>query len=225
MKTDSIVASYGEFQVSFTAEGWFNATTASEKYGKRPVDWLSLETTQDYLAALSSYLKCEKSSLLKTRRGNNGGTWLHPKLAVAFSRWLDADFGVWCDMQIDGIIRGQTDWKRVRHEASATFKVMNSILQQVRAESGKDTVSYHYSNEVLLINWVLKSERSSIDRQALDYAQLDLLAKLEERNAVLIGRDVAYPVRKEMLKQFVLDWRIAKEMPKIKEELRSCALS
>lgn len=36
---------------------------------------------------------------------NGGGTWFHPKLAVFFARWLSVDFGVWCDLQIDTIIR------------------------------------------------------------------------------------------------------------------------
>ncbi|MEF6041736.1 KilA-N domain-containing protein, partial [Escherichia coli] len=35
-----------------------------------------------------------------------GGTWLHPKLAVRFARWLSVDFEIWCDEQIDAIIQG-----------------------------------------------------------------------------------------------------------------------
>jgi len=52
----------------------------------------------------------KKTALVKTRTGapdTGGGTWLHPKLAVAFARWLDVHFGVWCDEQIDTILRGQ----------------------------------------------------------------------------------------------------------------------
>lgn len=40
-----------------------------------------------------------------TRKSGIGqGTWLHPKLAVSFSQWLDTDFAVWCDEQIDAIL-------------------------------------------------------------------------------------------------------------------------
>lgn len=31
---------------------------------------------------------------------------MHPKLAVRFARWLDIDFEIWCDEQIDVLIRG-----------------------------------------------------------------------------------------------------------------------
>lgn len=47
---------------------------------------------------------------IRTQRGpveNGGGTWMHPKLAVPFARWLDATFAVWCDGKIAQIIRGQ----------------------------------------------------------------------------------------------------------------------
>ena len=36
--------------------------------------------------------------------GNNSGTWLHPKLAIDFARWLSPEFAVWCDAQIEQIL-------------------------------------------------------------------------------------------------------------------------
>lgn len=33
-------------------------------------------------------------------KGRNGVTYLHPKLAVFFARWLDVRFAVWCDLMI-----------------------------------------------------------------------------------------------------------------------------
>lgn len=50
----------------------------------------------------------KQTGLVKVKNGsseNGGGTWLHPKLAVAFARWLNVHFGVWCDLQIDNLIR------------------------------------------------------------------------------------------------------------------------
>lgn len=61
----------------------FLKLTQAAHYGKRPVDWLALESTQEYVATLCELSNCEKSSLLKTKAGrHNGGTWFHPKLAV-----------------------------------------------------------------------------------------------------------------------------------------------
>jgi len=94
---------YNEALYSFTADGWFNATEAAARFGKKPNEWLRLPATVSYLAAFRR--KYGKIPYLKTRRGINGGTWLHPKLAVRFAQWLDDDFAVWCDGQIDTIIR------------------------------------------------------------------------------------------------------------------------
>ena len=88
---------------SFSADGWFNATEAADRFGKLPNEWLRLPGTISYLEAFKR--KYGNIPHLKTRRGAGGGTWLHPKLAVRFAQWLNDDFAVWCDEQIDAIIR------------------------------------------------------------------------------------------------------------------------
>lgn len=101
-----IVAEYQGESYSFRSDGWFNATEAAKRYGKRPVDWLNLDETKEYLAALQECISnCEPKSLLETKRGRrNSGTWMHPKLAVPFARWLNVRFAVWADAKIDAII-------------------------------------------------------------------------------------------------------------------------
>lgn len=96
---------YGGQPVSFTEAGWFNATVAAAKFGKVPNEWLRLPATRNYLEALER--KYGKFPHFETRRGAHGGTWLHPRLAVVFARWLDDDFAVWCDECISEIMRSQ----------------------------------------------------------------------------------------------------------------------
>lgn len=98
--------------VDFSAEGWINATKVAKRFGRRPNDWLALGTTVEYMAALNRHFfsdtgKSGNENLVRTQRGGaHQGTWLHPKMAVAFARWLDVDFQVWCDAQIDALLRG-----------------------------------------------------------------------------------------------------------------------
>lgn len=101
-----ITAEYDGQAFLFRADGWFNATLVAKKYNKRPVDWLNLGETREYLAALKELdSNCEPESLLETRRGrHNSGTWMHPKLAVPFARWINIRFSVWCDDQIGRIL-------------------------------------------------------------------------------------------------------------------------
>lgn len=205
-----ITKQYKETAITFSGEGWFNATEAAAKFGKRPVDWLALESTKEYLGALCESTEVRKSHFVKTVKGGDiskQGTWLHPKLGVVFARWLDVRFAVWCDEQIDAIVRGTFDIKRVRHEAASSYKTMTAILQEVRSSVGKDTPPHVYSNEARLINWVLSGEFKSIDRDLLSFQDLDLLAKLEVRDAVLLGRGYTYEQRKSALRAYADDCR------------------
>ncbi|MBX8528566.1 KilA-N domain-containing protein [Pseudomonas cichorii] len=98
--------------VRFNSEGWINATDAAKSFGKRVDHWLANSETQQYLEALSEALNTRNSGdLIRSQRGRAGGTWLHPKLAVAFARWLNVKFSVWADLHIDALLRGELDEK------------------------------------------------------------------------------------------------------------------
>ncbi|AQS50552.1 hypothetical protein PAEH1_01490 [Paenalcaligenes hominis] len=102
---------------SFNLDGWFNATEAASKYGKSPTEWTRLPETKKYLEGLiRRYGKIPYVKTSKARLDRGGGTWLHPKLAVRFAQWLDIDFAIWCDEQIDEIIRSG-----IRAEGNTNF--------------------------------------------------------------------------------------------------------
>lgn len=93
--------------VRFNTDGWINATEVAKRFGKKPAEWIRLPDTTKYMDALARHLNVGESHLLtSTTKGRSGGTWLHPRLAVSFARWLDVDFAVWCDTQIDALLRG-----------------------------------------------------------------------------------------------------------------------
>jgi len=195
-------------EIQFREDGWFNATEAAAKFGKAPNDWLRLPDAKAYTEALES--RYGKISYVKTSRARSdrgGGTWMHPKLGVTFARWLDVNFSIWCDEQIDLILRGNVDHKRLRHVAASSFKVMQDILKVTRSEDGRDTKQYHYSNEARLINYALSGKFGAIDRDSLTSKELLVLARLEERNSVLIARGVEYASRKTILEQYALDMK------------------
>ncbi|MBE0470606.1 MAG: KilA-N domain-containing protein [Methyloprofundus sp.] len=183
--------------MQFNDAGWFNATAAADRFGKRIDHWLANAETKEYIEKLNTR---NVGDLIKTKRGKTGGTWLHPKLAIVFARWLSVDFAIWCDEQIDEIIHGtpeRTDWKRVRHAAASSYKVMSAMLDMKRQLDGKETKPFHYANEAKLVNWVLTGEFKPVDRDSLTDHDLDLLAKLEELNSLLIGQGVDRDTRKD----------------------------
>lgn len=200
---------YCSNQISVSREAWFNATEIAAMFGKRPIDWLRLPETERYIEALMKREavkvgnpKVRKSHFAKTRRGgclSYRGTWLHPKLAVAFARWCDIDFAVWCDEQITAMLMEQPKWKSERKEASVGYKVMSEILQIRRKAEGKETKSYHYSNEARLINAALTGKFKPLNREVLSMEQVKMLAALEVKNTVLIAQGKSYNERKANL--------------------------
>lgn len=133
---------YQDKKVSFDFDGWINATEIALKEGRRIDRWLSTKETQDYIKALSKHLNTTESGyFIKTYRGRNGGTWLHPKLAVAFARWISADFAVWCDLKIDALVRGDL---QVKENYSSARQALLQAKQQA-SKSGADLASWRWS--------------------------------------------------------------------------------
>ena len=196
--------------IIFNDAGWINATDLAAKHGKRVDRWLANQETKDYIAALCEMTDTRKVGYVKTSKATvaaGGGTWFHPKLAVAFARWLDPRFAIWCDAQIDSLIRGKDDWRKSRHIAASSSKLLAEMLQDVRKVAGKATQSHHYANEHRLINYLLSGEYKGLDREVLTTYQLDFLAHFEVRNAVMLGMGLSYEQRKGALQVEALAWR------------------
>lgn len=205
------ILDYNGGGITANHEAWFNATEIAAMFGKQVYEWLRLPETERYIAALcereeekqansnTGKSRITKSRFIRSKRGNNGGTWLHPSLAVIFARWCDINFSIWCDEQIANIMSGGKAWQAERKESKIAFQVMAEVLQAKREAEGKTTASHHYSNEALLCNEALSGRRKAIDRNSLDKEQLSMLVRLEARNAVLIASNRPYQERKAVL--------------------------
>ena len=101
----------------FREDGYINMTKTAKEFGKRIDDFLVNKATTEYMEALANTGNVR--DLLKTKRGHNGGTWGHPKLAVFFARWLDVKFAVFCDMVIDDILNKKAELVITKPEESA----------------------------------------------------------------------------------------------------------
>lgn len=108
------VLNFGNTPVSFRQDGFLNATAIASHFGKLPKDYLKSEQTQQYISALAENLSVRRKILTEAnqivivkRGGSEQGTWLHPKLAIHFARWLNPKFAVWCDEQIEILLNGK----------------------------------------------------------------------------------------------------------------------
>lgn len=143
MSLNIVPMQYEGQPVAFSDDGWLHATKIAERFGKKPAHWLELDSTKEYIRKLSARMaesNVGKSdiSLVVTRRGNSkaSGTWLHPKLAVKFARWLSVDFEIWCDEQIDALLRGEHAASRSAMQVLAEAIAMMEADKQVASASG-----------------------------------------------------------------------------------------
>lgn len=115
--------------IDWTSETAFaNATQMGAKYGKLPYEFLRLKSTHEYIRAIAEDPDWQRENpgiqmranpvfesggsweipgIVYTVRGNNGGTWLHPYLAVEFARWCNATFGLLCNKVMIRIFKGE----------------------------------------------------------------------------------------------------------------------
>lgn len=146
MSTQVIPLDYQGQQVRFDLAGWINATQAAERFGKLPNDWLRLPDTVAYLEAIErTYGKIPHVKTSRARVDRGGGTWLHPRLAVAFARWLSPAFAVWCDSQIDGLMKAEPAIVRQLKQACQALK----DLQEGASKGGASLAHWRWGKPAL----------------------------------------------------------------------------
>ena len=177
---------------------------------QRPGEFLKTDGIQRFVAALDARNTDAKkiASVHSVKGGKNQGTYAAELVAIRYAAWIDADFEVGVYLTFQAATRSRDTWTRERARLAAAHSVMSGMLHDTRAEAGKDTEAKHYMCEAKLVNWAICGEFKGLDRDGLSAAELALLAFLEERNAVLIGRGLTYDQRKPMLRQYAMDWQL-----------------
>lgn len=211
-----ITTDYQGSAISFTQDAWFNATKVAARFGKEASEWLRLASTKEYIAALEESPENAKPGFprfVKTTRGGDvtlTGTWFHPDLAIAFARWLDVRFGVWCDRQIKVILtapQSSEDWRSARHISVATNKLQAASVKDRLNSEGREPEARHFMRESKLVNGVIFGKFAGVNRDGLPKVDLDLIAKVEMKNSGLLLSGYQYNERKSILSRFIEEER------------------
>ena len=185
---------FNNIPVSFHQDGYLNATAIAAHFGKRVPDFIKTEQNQEYINALAEHISkttkivLDKNQLVIVKHGgNNRGTWLHPKLAVHFARWLDPKFAVWCDKQIEQIISGRLKSQAPRkalpsgltHEQQAEVKALHNILIQ--------SVPFEKQKALAITLWSAVKSKFKVDYKDVPPEQFPEVLSLMVRVAVEKG--------------------------------------
>jgi hypothetical protein len=184
---DLVTYNYNDLPVFFQPDGYLNATQIAKQFGKLPKDYLKNDRTNSYISAVSRKLLIEQNQLVIVKSGssdNGGGTWLHPKLAIDFARWLDVDFSVWCDDRIEELLN--------KGIGSVTPQTPTDYLEALEA-----LVTSEKEKRLALANQA-KAERAVVKLNTIidnDFGHSSIL-----RAAKFLG-----------IKETIFSWRVLKE--------------
>lgn len=186
---------------------YFNATEMAKGFGRLPADYLRLDTTERYVAALKSRYGISHNALVKKKRGGKyQGTWLHKKLALDFARWLSPDFAVVLDEWAEQRLKKEKTRKQARLAARTGYLPMSEAV----LEAHDPIKFYHFSNEANLINRIVLGmtakayrEKHSVDsvRDSVEPEQIKWIEKLQRINTGLIELGMPFDMRKKMLQE------------------------
>ena len=190
MKTNqTLTRAMGKFEVfQRTSDGFFNATALLKQWnkdGKRKDidDFLGNKMTKEYITVIESKenLNTQKSGdlkVVKSARGKNGGTWMHPFLFIDFAMWLNVEF------KYDVIKFVYDQLIQYRNEAGDTYREM---AVQIARISKKSDIPVNISSIASALNHIVygRHEREIRNKSAEEQSMRELL-KLQIKVSELI---------------------------------------
>lgn len=144
------------------------------------------------------------NNLIVTRKGGDDkyfqGTWLHPRLAVVFARWISIDFGIWCDDKILELLKtgvvGATDeiTKELNDNFIAKSKGVADYIKSKGFRQGNQTINK-------FVEWI-----ELADKQGISFTEL---LKTGSKAAGKEHRDKFYTRILKALEQAAVTHRIS----------------
>lgn len=104
---------------------------AGRPENQRPADWFALPQSQGFIAAVADSSNAEISGIWKSKRGNNGGTFAHWQVGIAYAKALSHDFHMWGNRAIREKMQGV-----VHHSPGLTAEDRAAIGGIVKACAG-----------------------------------------------------------------------------------------
>ncbi|WP_375438138.1 KilA-N domain-containing protein, partial [uncultured Hymenobacter sp.] len=107
---------------------------------QRPSDWLALLSTVGFVTAACRFLNADKSGIIESRRGRNGGTYAHQQIALEYAQYLDANLAVAVNQVSLERIEEEKNPDLILDRAEATYRRRGFSESQIRARfQGKTT--------------------------------------------------------------------------------------
>ena len=187
MKTNQIMIREIGFKQR-TSDSYFNANELLEAFneslprnkGKDLGDFQRIKETKDFIEQLKKE-GIENPYIAVRGKGENQGTWMHPKLFIDFAMWLSVEFkSKVIDMVLDGLILS-------RNDAGDYYKEMCATIMDVYIElNGCKPNPMIYINEANRIKDLVNPK----NRNELTEQELKQITYLQKVNSMLIRKKI-----------------------------------
>ena len=116
-----------------------NATEMAKRFGKKSNDWTKTNVAKSFMNAVSKSKKIDLADLLIVRYGGEpgtNGTWMHEDVAFEFARWLNPEFGIWCNDVVKNLIRNkmESDGMSDQEVVQKALLIVNRQLEEAKKE-------------------------------------------------------------------------------------------
>jgi hypothetical protein len=196
MKTNQIMIRDSGF-IQRTKDGYFNATALVEQWNKENntkkqlSQYKILNSTIEFIEQLK-HEGIEMPVITGRGKGENSGTWVHPKIFIDLAMWVSVEFkSKVIDYVIDGLVKS-------RHDAGDYYNEMAKAILETYADYYKVKPPAHiYIEEANMV----KSLVASKDRNNMTEAELKQLTYLQKFNTLLIKKRIGKDSRIKQLIQ------------------------
>jgi hypothetical protein len=129
---------------------------------KAPAQWQRLASAEDFIEHVSIIVGKSHNNLIETRK--RAGTFAHWQIGMAYAKYLDHDFHMWCNTQVRAVMEGKV-----------ATGIPADVLELIRRTDGIAKMLAHKVTEI----------EKAMPFIAGQMAETMITAKLAERNLLL----------------------------------------
>lgn len=160
------------------SDNYVNATQLCKAGGKLFAHWHRLDGTQGLIKTLEKDLNyadldISKNPLVDVKSGKNGGTWIHPDLAVQLAQWISPEFAIQVSRWIrvlfnngsvslqernelqDQLAKREQEMKEME-ETMERLRILNEEARDYKKRFSKDESIYIISTYAYAIKGIFK---------------------------------------------------------------------
>ena len=146
---------------------------------KKSLDkFMKSQQTEDFIASIARNEGLDVKDVVKTTRGKNGGTWVHPMLFIDLCMWLDPDF------KYKALKFVQDQMLRFRDEAGEAYKTLCQAVARITPDGSRREMMAFVGRAINYIMWNTHNESERNTHATED--DMRRLQEFERRLASLI---------------------------------------